>query len=181
MQVNTNGMVSFGSSYNFKFYSSSFPIKERVISPYWNEQQDFRSKGSISYFSVTPAHPTLASTLVNASMLISSMNDVDFEASWMFVVRWIDSCPFENDQCTQVSSKIVLPIHAIYCEYRVNLLYRETATRLFYSLMVHNPILCLHTSVVNSTGTKLLPALDSVLVPHCMPTILFHAVPMSGE
>ena len=59
-------------------------------------------------------------------------------------------------------------------------LYRKTTTRLSYSLMVHNPILCSHTSVVNSTGTQAQQALDSVLVPHCMPTILFHAVPMLG-
>ena len=103
MQVSTNGLVSFGSPYT-AYSSRTFPITQRVIAPYWNDQ-DFRSKGSIRYFSVTPTHPTLASTLANASMFIRSVNDVDFEASWMFVVRWIDACPYGNNRCTQASSE----------------------------------------------------------------------------
>ena len=103
MQVSTNGLVSFGSPYT-AYVSRTFPITQQVIAPYWNDQ-DFRSKGSIRYFSVTPTHPTLASTLANASMFIRSVNDDNFEASWMFVVRWIDACPFGNNRCTQASSK----------------------------------------------------------------------------
>ena len=116
MQVGTNGLVSFGSPYT-AYSSRTFPITQRVIAPYWNDQ-DFRSKGSIRYFSVTPTHPTLASTLANASRLISSVNDVNFEASWIFVVRWIDACPLLNSYCTQASSKISTSYTCDnYCEY----------------------------------------------------------------
>ena len=101
---------------------------------------------------MTPTHPTHASFLDDASDFISGIEDVDFEASWMLVVRWIDACPFGNGECTQAS--------IVYL--RVNIitiildLYRKTTTRLSYSLMVHNPILCSHTSVVNSTGLEML-------------------------
>ena len=101
IQISTNGLISFGGSYT-SYSSRRFPITQRVIAPYWNDQ-DFSSKGSIRYFSVTPTHPTHASFLDEANEYISDIEDVDFEASWMFVVRWIDACPFGNRQCTQVN------------------------------------------------------------------------------
>ena len=57
----------------------------------------------IRYFSITPANST-QSFLDDASDFISDIEDVDFEASWMLVVRWIDACPFGNNRCTQASS-----------------------------------------------------------------------------
>ena len=115
-QISSNGLISFGSPYT-AFRSRTFPITQRVISPYWNDH-DLRNKGIIIYFSITPTHSTHEGFLDYASDFISDIEDIDFEASWMLVVRWIDVCPYGNNRCTQASSlydpRITLFIVNIY-------------------------------------------------------------------
>ena len=102
MQVSSNGLISFGSSFT-NYIPQTFPISVNVVAPYWDDT-DTRIKGVVRFDIITPSHPTLSCLLELTSNLIEEENlDLEFNASWLLVARWIDVCPYRDDNCAEVN------------------------------------------------------------------------------
>ena len=105
-QVHSNGYISFGTPVNIAA-AITFPIGAfQIVAPYLTTI-DLTVKGSVRYSIITQAHPTLSCWLNLTSDYIRSREGVQFEASWMLVARWVDVCPFGNNNCTQVSRMLI--------------------------------------------------------------------------
>ena len=92
MQISSNGLISFGSSFT-EFSPRLFPINEQVIAPYWYDI-DLREGGYIMYDSFNALNGS--QVLKNVSDFINSVESpsTTFEASSVVVVYWRDTCPF---------------------------------------------------------------------------------------
>jgi len=99
-QVSTNGLISFNNSYT-AYIPKTFPISEQVVAPYWDDS-DTRKKGFVRYAVITKDNATLSCLLDHTSNFISSQKSVDFKASWMLVARWVDLCPYGDNDCKKV-------------------------------------------------------------------------------
>ena len=108
MQISSNGLISFGSRFT-SFVPQSFPISSNVIAPYWDDI-DLRNKGVVRYTVVTRSHPTLSCLLDLTNDLIEELENVEFNATWVLVARWIDVCPFGDSSCFEVSIVICILI-----------------------------------------------------------------------
>ena len=102
MQIISNGLISFGSKFT-SYIPQSFPIPYNVIAPYWADI-DLRNKGVVRYATVTRSHPTLSCLLDQTNDLIEELENVEFNATWVLVARWIDVCPFGDSSCFKVST-----------------------------------------------------------------------------
>ena len=100
-QVSTNGLISFSNPYT-AYIPLTFPIPNQVVAPYWDDS-DTRKKGFVRYAVITEDNVTLSCLLNFTSGFISSREGVDFEASWVLVARWVDLCPYRDNQCTEAS------------------------------------------------------------------------------
>ena len=102
LQININGLISFGSPFNsLRFRPETFPIFDYVVAPYWDDI-DATRKGVVRYDVVSSSHPTLSCLLELTSDFISEEENVEFDASWLLVARWIDVCPFLHSNCAEV-------------------------------------------------------------------------------
>ena len=99
IQINSYGLISFGSRFT-PFLPQSFP---NVIVPYWY-YIDLRSKGVVRYATVTRSHPTLSCLLDLTNDLIKKLENIEFNATWVLVARWIDVCPYGDSRCSEVST-----------------------------------------------------------------------------
>ena len=99
MQINSNGLISFGSTI---YFPQLFPILFNVIAPYW-ANIDLRNKGVVRYATVTRSHPTLLCLLDLTNDLIEELENVEFNATWLLVARWIDVCPLGDSSCFEVN------------------------------------------------------------------------------
>ena len=120
MQISSNGLISFGS--RFRSYDpQSFPISFNVIAPYWNDI-DLRIKGVVRYATFTRSHPTLSCLLDLTNDLIEELENVEFNATWLLVARWIDVCPINNNICLEVGIINFVYIHKhqlyLHCNFK---------------------------------------------------------------
>ena len=99
-QVSSNGLVSFGNPFNSSS-PQTFPISMQVVAPYWDDI-DLRTKGSVRFGIITDTHATLSCLPGLTSEFISSREGIPFQSSWVLVARWIDTCPFSDNDCTEV-------------------------------------------------------------------------------
>ena len=100
IQISSNGVISFGSRFT-SYVPQSFPIPSNVIAPYWDDI-DLRNKGFVRYATITRSHPTLSCLLDITNDLIEELENVEFNATWLLVARWIDVCPFGDSSCSKV-------------------------------------------------------------------------------
>ena len=100
-QVSSNGLISFTIPF-INYIPETFPILQQVVAPYWDDS-DTRVKGFVRYAVITKDSQTLSCLLELTDDFISSREDVDFEASWVLVARWIDICPYREHNCKKVS------------------------------------------------------------------------------
>ena len=107
MQVSSNGLISFGSQYA-SFTPQTFPISVNVVAPYWDDI-NLREKGVVRYAVITHSHPTLSLWLNRTNELIKKKNNhyEEFKASWLLVARWIDVCPYRDEDCLEVGLNIM--------------------------------------------------------------------------
>ena len=100
MQISSYGLISFGS--RFTSFVPSFPIPFNVIAPYL-AHINLRNKGVVRCATITRSHPTLSCLLDLTNDLIEELENVEFNATWLLVARWIDVCPFDDISCFEVS------------------------------------------------------------------------------
>ena len=100
-QVNSNGFISF-SSLVIAYTPRAFPLFVQVVAPYWDDI-DTRMKGFVRYAVITKGNHNLSCLLELTNDFIRSREDVDFEASWVLVARWVDVCPYGDNNCTMVN------------------------------------------------------------------------------
>ena len=107
-QISNNGLIYFTSRPPFTRMFPLLPDLSRfsfyyVVAPYW-DNIDLSVKGEVRYDVVTSStnHPTLSCLLELTSDLIREEENVEFEASWLLVARWIDVCPFGDSNCVEV-------------------------------------------------------------------------------
>ena len=101
MQVSSNGLVSFGTSFT-SYMPRTFPISVNVVAPYWDDT-DTTMKGGVRFDVITPSHPTLACLLEQINGIINKENEYqNFKSSWLLVARWINVCPYLNSNCFEV-------------------------------------------------------------------------------
>ena len=101
MQISSNGLISFGSIFR-SIFPQSFPISSNVIAPYW-ARINLRNKGIVRYATITRSHPTLSCLLDLTNDLIEELENVEFNATWVLVARWIDVCSVGGSSCFEVS------------------------------------------------------------------------------
>ena len=113
MQVSSNGLISFGSSFT-AFFPQTFPISNNVVAPYWDDT-DTRIKGIVRFDVITSSHLTLSCLLELTNDFIREQYiDADFKASWLLVARWIDVCPFRDSNCSQVRARCLISWKILY-------------------------------------------------------------------
>ena len=101
LQIHSIGLISFDRhTFITPVPQSLFPISSNVIAPYW-AGIDLRNKGIVRYATVTRSHPTLSCLLDRTNDLIEVLQNVEFNATWVLVARWIDVCP-SDDRCFEV-------------------------------------------------------------------------------
>ena len=100
LQISSNGLISFGVQFT-AFRPQTFPISVNVVAPYWDDI-NLNLKGVVRYAVVDDSHPTLSCLLELTNDLIREEENVEFEASWLLVARWIDVCPFGDSNCVEV-------------------------------------------------------------------------------
>ena len=79
-----------------------FPRQGMIVAPYW-EDIDLREKGVVLYTLVTPIHRTLSGLITDVSDYISNSKRTRFRTQWILVARWVDVCPYANNNCNNVS------------------------------------------------------------------------------
>ena len=112
MQISSNGLISFGSIFR-SIFPQSFPISSNVIAPYW-ARINLRNKGIVRYATITRSHPTLSCLLDLTNDLIEELENVEFNATWVLVARWIDVCPYGDSSCFEVSIVNINIMHNRY-------------------------------------------------------------------
>ena len=100
LQISSNGLISFGVQFT-SFIPQTFPIAVNVVAPYWTDII-LSLKGVVRYAVVNDSHPTLSCLLELTNDLIRVEENVEFEASWLLVARWIDVCPLGDSNCAEV-------------------------------------------------------------------------------
>ena len=74
-------------------------MQHYVIAPYWDDI-DLSTKGVVLYRTVIPIDQ-------QSHELIALVNDficsTTFKASWILVARWVNVCPYQDNDCVQVS------------------------------------------------------------------------------
>ena len=108
MQISSNGLISFGSTFT-SHVPQSFPIPYNVIAPYWTDI-DLRNKGFVRYATITRSHQTLSCLMDITNDLIEELENDEFNATWLLVARWIDVCPFGDSSCSKVKFLIHINI-----------------------------------------------------------------------
>ena len=93
-QVSTNGLISFGTSYN-AYSPSPFPIQVPVVAAYWTDIHT--SNGGVIFNILN------ATFLQNINNLISSQVGISFTGTFALRVRWDNVCPYSNQSCINVS------------------------------------------------------------------------------
>ena len=103
IQLSSAGMVSLGRYY-FSRTPTAFPTSHRIIAPFW-ESNSLSRRGALHFVLVNNQHTTLSHLLEPISTFISDRDDTDFEATWLLLVHWEDTCPYNpfNRFCGQVS------------------------------------------------------------------------------
>lgn len=102
IQVSSNGVISFGTSFGL-VAPQTFPFLQgdNIVAPYLDDI-DLREKGVVRYAVITNNHPSLSYLLELTDDLVKQDQDVTFNASWLLIARWIDVCPFGNENCNEV-------------------------------------------------------------------------------
>ena len=101
-QVSSTGLISFGARF-FSYYPRSFPIPQRVIAPFWESNALYNiQRGYTHYTIINSSHSTLSELLPPISEFISTREEIDFMATWIAVVRWVNTCPLFGP-CVMVS------------------------------------------------------------------------------
>ena len=96
----SNGLVSFDAEF-VGYYPQPFPRQDMVVAPLWDDN-DLSHKGVVLYTLVTPIHPTLSGLITEVNDYISNSESTRFRAQWILVARWVDVCPFGNNECNNV-------------------------------------------------------------------------------
>ena len=100
IQISSGGLISFGSRF-IPYVPQSFPIPFNVIAPYWANIVLW-NKGVVRYATITRSHLTLSCLLDLTNNLIEELENVEFNATWVLVARWIDVCPYGDSSCFEV-------------------------------------------------------------------------------
>ena len=97
-QIGTNGLLSFGSSYN-SFFNQQFPIGDRyLVAPFWDDA-DIRGGNGIISYEIHESGYFL--DLVNN--FLQRMRPSDFVGTWMGVVYWDAVHPYFGAFSPEVS------------------------------------------------------------------------------
>ena len=99
-QVSTNGLISFGTSYD-AYAPSPFPIQVPVVAAYWTDI--VTSNGGV-IFNILDA-----TLLQNINSLISTQVGISFTGTFALRVRWDNVCSIHINPCTNVSVKYNIP------------------------------------------------------------------------
>ena len=87
-------MISFGSSFT-EYNTKPFPIDDLVVSPYWDDI-DLEITGEVRYSLLSDVESSL---LQQVNYFLENNQSLEFNASWILIVQWIDTCPYENNTC----------------------------------------------------------------------------------
>ena len=96
-------MVTFGGYY-YSRTPTAFPTSRRIIAPFWESNNLFQ-QGALHLVLVNSQHSELSALLEPISTFISDRDDTDFEATWLLLVHWEDTCRYNpfNSFCSQVN------------------------------------------------------------------------------
>ena len=100
-QVSSNGLISFSVQFT-NYIPKTFPISQQVVAPYWDDT-DTRVKGFVRYAVIMKDSQNLSCLLELTNDFIRNRENVSFEASWVLVARWVDVCPYGDNNCTKVN------------------------------------------------------------------------------
>ena len=100
MQISSNGLLSFGTSFP-NYFPSPFPLTSAVvIAPFWDDIR-LTNRGIVEYGIVTSAS---SSNIIDEVETFLELNqNVELELNWVLVAKWVNVCPFGNSNCAQVN------------------------------------------------------------------------------
>lgn len=136
MQVNENGVLSFGRPYRFshpkRFPDSTIAVRQQnVVAPFWSDN-DIRKEGTVRYAAIQ------RSSSAEGNMLLQqiaarvneprSVSDDQFEPTFMVVAQWDKVHPFPHgsdshegyseEYLNQVNWHQLIPLYILYtCVY----------------------------------------------------------------
>ena len=99
IQISSNGLLSFGTSFS-SHEATSFPLSSAVvIAPFWDDIH-LSYTGIAKYGIVTPANSPNIIDLVETFLELNQ--NVELELDWVLVAKWMNVCPYGNINCVQV-------------------------------------------------------------------------------
>ena len=99
LQVGTNGLISFGSSYN-SFANQPFPgsvSSNYLVAPFWDDVDIRGGNGIISYEIYDSGY-----FLDHVSAFVRQQRPSTFQGTWMAVVYWDEVHPYFGATSTEV-------------------------------------------------------------------------------
>ena len=99
IQISSNGLLSFGTSFNGRD-STSFPLSSAVvIAPFWDDIY-LTYTGIAKYGIVTPTNNP---NIINVVETFLELNEnVVLKLDWVLVAKWMNVCSYEDSDCVQV-------------------------------------------------------------------------------
>ena len=99
IQISSNGLLSFGTSFS-SHEPRSFPLSSAVvIAPFWDDIH-LSYTGIAKYGIVTPIdNPNIIDVV---EKFLELNENVVLKLDWVLVAKWMNVCPFGNIDCVQV-------------------------------------------------------------------------------
>ena len=191
--MSTNGLLSFGSSYNGfsneEFPGSAFISSLYLVAPYWDDVDISRDEiGQISY----EIHESGSYYLNLVNDFLLRQRPSTFSATWMFVAYWDSVRPYPGSSSTEVSETCVqthlglvianfLSLYSrflFYCVMMVVLFHthRKIHFKPFSLLMVLIPMPYSPMTAARWSGIMMSPLATVLLVIHTITMILRHRI-----
>ena len=100
IQISSNGLLSFGSSYP-DYNPTSFPLSSEVVvvAPFWDDI-GLTSTGIVEYGVITSRNNPNIINIVETFLELNQ--SVKLELDWVLVVKWMNVCPYQNGRCVEV-------------------------------------------------------------------------------
>ena len=109
VQVSSNGLLSFGTSFN-QWTPEAFPLSSAIIvAPFWDDIH-LTQTGVAQYNVITSASN---STIIDqVESFLKTNRNVELDLNWVLVAKWVNVCPYDNNNCTsiQASCSVILKI-----------------------------------------------------------------------
>ena len=96
-------MISFGSNFT-EYITRPFPIDDLVVAPYWDDI-DLEITGEVRYSLLSDVESSL---LQQVNYFLENNQSLEFNASWILIAQWIDTCPYENNTCKSEMVSIIM-------------------------------------------------------------------------